>query len=98
MSVKNVSPRTSVRISEDVLSANLDPQEQALLDITSGTYFSLEGVGAFLWNFWKSDGYLRASIDAVVEKYEVDDATATADVLELVDSLVSKGLVSIVEI
>lgn len=97
MAATNISPRTTVVIADDVLSANLDPDEQILLDINSGIYFALEGSGAYLWNFWKTNGSLSASIDGLVATYEVDHATATSDVLELVDSLVAKGLASVVE-
>lgn len=81
--------------SADVLSAPFGDEENVLLDIANGIYFSLDGVGAFLWNIWRETGSVERSIDQLVGAYEVDRAVAEADVMALIDALVGRGLISL---
>lgn len=94
--MSNLDHMTSiVTFSDDVLSAAFGEDEDVLLDITSGTYFSLEGTGAFLWETWRDDGSVERSIERLVAVYAVDRATAEVDVMALIDDLVGRGLISV---
>jgi Coenzyme PQQ synthesis protein D (PqqD) len=84
-----------VTLSADVLSAGFGEGENILLDVTSGTYFSLEGTGAFLWDMWRDDGSVEHSIERLVAAYAVDRAIAEGDVMALIDDLLVRGLISV---
>lgn len=66
--------------------------EMILLDLETGIYFTLNSVGASIWRALESGADRQATIEAIVEQYEVDTETATADYDEYVEALVAEGL------
>jgi len=63
-----------------------------ILDLVQGEYFSLDAVGARMWQ-GIADGRTEAEIAAdVARSYEVDVERALSDLAALVGQLVSKGL------
>lgn len=60
----------------------LDPQNQGM--------FSLNEVGRVIWKHLPSG--LEAAIGQVVAEFEIDEATAKQDTLELVEQLKNAGL------
>lgn len=65
-----------------------------LLDLGSGTYFTLSAVASTVWNRLESGAGLDEVVAAVVDEFEVDEATARADVLEFLASATKSGLVA----
>jgi len=64
-----------------------------LLDVDSGLYFSLDGIGDRIWSL--SDGRSAAAIvDEICAEYEADRTTVETDVLELLQELESEGLIA----
>lgn len=68
--------------------------EYVILEVTSGRYFSLEEVGALIWEQLENERTTDELIDAVVSAYDVDPERAAADVTDLIADLVDSGLVS----
>jgi hypothetical protein len=69
--------------------------EAVILQLASGTYYSLNEVGARIWELLQqpvSVGELRARIE---EEYEVDADTCAADLRRLLAALAREGLVEI---
>ena len=64
-----------------------------ILDIPSGRYFSINSVGAFVWNLLGDPIERDDIIDAVTDEFDVDRATAASDINSLLDELVDAGLV-----
>lgn len=64
-----------------------------MLDMNSDNYFGLNPVGACLVDSIQEGHVLAAAIDRVVERFDVEPEIAQADAEELVDSLLSKGLI-----
>lgn len=56
---------------------------------------NLSEVGAFVWENLDSCADLDALVEKVVSAYDVDEATARADVQRFVDSLVESGMAQI---
>lgn len=87
-----------VRASDKVLSQVLDG-EAVLLDLGSGTYFGLNEVGTVVWSCINPPGASEEAVrlDTIVEKivadYEVNEQQACKDLFELLDELLSKGIV-----
>jgi hypothetical protein len=55
--------------------------------------YALNDVGSRIWQLIESNVPVRRIIEIVCEEYETDAASATQDVLELLDSLTEAGLV-----
>lgn len=67
--------------------------EAVLLDLESGTYFGLNGVGARVWQLLEAGSTFDATIDAIEREFDAPRATVERDVGELVAQLAARGLV-----
>ncbi|MFN8639079.1 MAG: PqqD family protein [Dehalococcoidia bacterium] len=68
--------------------------EMVLLDLRSGTYFTLSTVASTVWSSLEGGHGLDEVVAAVVEEFEIDEATARADVLEFLAAAAESGLVA----
>ncbi len=88
-----MSPKSKLSIPPQVMS-RLVGDETVLLDLSSGIYFGLDGVGKRIWES-VTEGCNLGEIAAVIaNEYEVDEAQAQADVIEFANDLVERGLLS----
>jgi len=83
-----------ITIVDDVLSRDLDG-EAVLLDLGSGTYFGLNEVGTEIWQLIGSGATVAEVRAALLERFEVDEATARRDLDALVGELLERGLVEV---
>ena len=84
---------TRLSVPPQVMS-RLVGDETVLLDLESGMYFGLDGVGKRIWEAI-SEGLTLGEIAAViVSEYEVDENQAQADTIEFVGDLVERGLLT----
>ena len=67
--------------------------ELVVLDLDSSLYYSLDPVGARIFELLQQPTPLGAVVDTVVAEFEVDVQTARADLLALVGTLVADKLV-----
>jgi hypothetical protein len=84
---------THLSIPPQVLS-RLVGDETVLLDLESGMYFGLDGVGKRIWEKIGECLALGEIAEVIVSEYEVDKAQAQADVIEFVTNLVERGLLA----
>jgi hypothetical protein len=82
---------TRLTIPPQVMS-RLVGDETVVLDLASGMYFGLDGVGRLVWESVSAGLTLAQAAEAIIEVYEVDIARAEADVLDLAHDLVERGL------
>ena len=86
-----MNPDTVLSIPPQVMSRLVD-NETVLLDLESGMYFGLDGVGKRIWDA-VTEGRSICEIAAIItEEYEVDDTRAQADVIAFTGELVERGL------
>ena len=71
--------------------------EQVILDLASGTYFGLDPVGARAWALLAEGKTISEVCDAMVDEYDVTRAVLEADILTLVQTMVDRKLVNVVE-
>ena len=64
-----------------------------ILDLDSSMYYSLDPVGARVFELAQEPTSLRAIVDTIVAEFEVDEPTARTDVLALIDTLIAQKLV-----
>lgn len=82
-----------VRVKSSVLARPVGDQI-VLLDLDSGRYFSLNAVGAFIWQHLERGEGPAAIADRLTAEYEVSAEQAAADLQELLADLVAHGLVT----
>ena len=82
---------TPLTIPPQVMSREVD-DETVLLDLKSGMYFGLDGVGKLVWESVERGRNLRETVEAVVSEYDVEPELAQSDVLEFAGDLVERGL------
>lgn len=64
----------------------------ALLDLKSNTYYSLNGVGAFIWDLIQEPKSIVDIRSAVLARYNVDSERCKTDVDALLKGLADNGL------
>jgi hypothetical protein len=85
---------TVVSASEAVLASPLGG-EVVLLEPEAGTYFSLNEVGARIWEMIRDPVSVESIARRIVEEYDVDPIRCREDVLLLLSELVEHGLAEI---
>lgn len=63
-----------------------------LVDLDSEQFHSLNPVGALIWGGLSEGGSIRSVLSSVTSGFEIDEATARADLVELVEGLLALGL------
>lgn len=86
---------TRLAASRDQVSCELDG-EAVILGLADGVYYGLDPVGATVWALLERGPHTVAQLrDAVLEAFDVDAATAQADLLELMGDMLARGLVEL---
>ncbi len=78
--------------SDSAMARRVD-DELVILDVSSGRYFGLNDVGAFIWEQLEHDCSSDDLVDAVVAEYSIDPRQASTDANKLIEQLVDRGLV-----
>jgi|SRR5215216_4136770 len=81
-------------VSGELVSANLD-EEVVILGFKSGSYYSLDQVGAFVWNLLQKPQKVSAIRDSILNEYDIDFQQCEQDLLNLLNDLADKGLIEI---
>ena len=84
---------THLIVPPQVMS-RLVSDETVLLDLASGMYFGLDGVGQKIWAAVTEGRSLGEAATAIVNDYEVDETQAQTDVIEFATDLVARGLLA----
>ena len=85
-------PRRPSHVASQRTNASL-----VLLDLESGSYYTLEGSGPEVWELCDGEHQLRSIVAAISDAHHVDPQIVRADVLELLDHLAAEGLVDVAE-
>jgi len=88
------SPTSICSVSTDVVARALH-DETILLDLRSGTYYTLDGVGRFIWDRIGAGTPLKSIKDALLQEYDVSDEVAQRDLVAFVGTLIERGLVTV---
>jgi hypothetical protein len=79
--------------NRDKVAAKIIDGEAILINLVSGTYYSMDGVGAEIWS-WIEAGHALESIAAAIEsRYSPTRETAESDLLSLARQLLAEELV-----
>lgn len=69
--------------------------EAVLLNMHDGIYYGLDPVGTRVWELLTAGRTEEQVCDAIVDEYDVDRVTATADLAALLSELLRRGLLEI---
>ncbi|OAI49627.1 thymidylate synthase [Planctomycetaceae bacterium SCGC AG-212-F19] len=89
-----IGESTIVVAAKEQISANLDG-EVVLLNLATGTYHGLNGVGSRIWQMVQDPRTVSDVRDALVAEYDVESAQCQADLLALLNELEVRGLIEI---
>jgi hypothetical protein len=69
--------------------------EAVILQLKDGMYYGLNPVGASVWKLIQSPQTIRAIRQAILDEYEVDEATCQRDLLALLKDLHANRLIEV---
>jgi hypothetical protein len=82
--------QSRLKIAPDALSQGVDGE---MVILYRERYFSLVEVGARIWTWIVEHGDVEGLSAALLEEYDIDEATLRRDVATLIDQLIAEGLV-----
>ena len=68
-----------------------------MLDMASGFYFGLNSVASVIWQKMKEGISFDALINQLIEEFQVERELCEKDTRELIDQLLEKNIIRIVE-
>jgi coenzyme PQQ synthesis protein D (PqqD) len=84
---------TKLSIPSQVMS-RLVGDETVLLDLSSGIYFGLDGVGKRIWESLSEGLSLTETAAVIVREFDVAEEQAQADLIAFATDLVQRGLLT----
>jgi hypothetical protein len=81
-------------VNDSVVSAELD-DEAVLLDVESGIYFGLVGIGTQIWQLLEQGVSEVEMTRLLLEEYEVEEPRLRADVANFLAGLERQGLIRV---
>lgn len=92
-----LTPETRLRRRPELLATGMG-HEVVMLDVDSGHYFGLSGVGPHIWEQLEQALSVQDIVDSVKAAFSVGAADSVdRDVTRFLQALVDKGLVTVVE-
>lgn len=89
-----ISDPTVIVASKDQFSCPLG-DDTVILDLKAGLYFSLDNVGAMVWQLIQQPKSVKELREAILEAFEVDPQVCERDLLALLRELAGRNLVEI---
>jgi len=83
-----------VRVPDDVLISRLQ-EESVILNLDNERYFGLDDVGTRMLSVLTTSDSIEAAYKSLLDEYEVDGQVLRQDLLELIESLSTKGIVKV---
>jgi hypothetical protein len=75
------------------VAAKVVEGEAIIINLSNGIYYSMENVGAFIWEYMAAGLSLGEIVTTVTTQYEVSAEHAQADLEQLAAQLVEEGIV-----
>ena len=87
-------PGARLRATRNEVSCTVEG-EVVILNFADEVYYGLDGVGARVWELLREQRTLAELRDVVASEYDVDAATAEADLRELLEDLAARRLLEV---
>jgi len=93
--MESMIPDPSVVVAgKDQFSCPLG-DDTVILDVKAGLYFSLDNVGAMVWQLIQQPKSVREIREAILENFEVEPEVCERDLLALLRDLAGRKLIEI---
>lgn len=92
-----ITNQSFVSVSHDQVSSDFLDGETVILNLKDGVYYGLNAVGSRIWQLIQEKKSVGEIIETLLDEYDVDPEQCEREVLALLESLSSKGLVNIAE-
>ncbi len=69
--------------------------EAIIMNLANGHYYSLDGVGAVVWEMLEAGATLRAIVESLVQRYRLAEELVRLDVARLAEELLSESLLRV---
>ncbi|MCB2018622.1 MAG: PqqD family protein [Hydrogenophaga sp.] len=86
-----MNPHDTAEVPSQVMTREMG-DETVILDLASGTYFSLNPVGTRFWQLAREGRTFAQACEAIEGEYEVERDQLEADLHRLAHDLVERGL------
>ena len=93
---ENLTPTSCFRAIEGHLSSEMKG-EAVILSLKNGKYYGVNTVGAFIWDTLQNPVTFQEIQSAVMQEYDVDNATCRQEVLSFLMKMVEEDLVEILD-
>lgn len=80
------------RVNTEEVAAKVIDGEAIIINLTTGVYYSMDGVGGRVWSLLEAHNDADAIVDAICSEYEVTAEQSRQNVLGLTAQLVEEGL------
>ena len=74
---------------------NVIEGESVILNIKSESYFGLDQVGTRMWTLLTTSDSIQSAFEKLLDEYDVSADRLRADLSELVDKLLARGLLEV---
>ena len=88
-----VDPNQRYQINEIEVAATVIEGEAVMINLTTGTYYSMDGTGAFVWELLEQYHNIVEIAHELSCRYQVSSHEAAADLSQLVDELFNENLI-----
>jgi hypothetical protein len=92
--MNHLSPESKILINPEALFANMQ-EEVIILGLETDQYYSLNAVGARLWQLLEQDLTLKEIHAALFVEYEVAPEILWEDVIRLIEVMAEENLITI---
>ena len=92
-----IDSNTRLRVNEDEIAAEVVESETVLINLSTGTYYTMDNVGSVVWSMIERSHSIEEIGSRLATHYSVDPDPVLADLCGLVHDLLDQRLVLIDE-
>lgn len=92
--IQSIKPDAVFVRKSDVLDTEID-NDLVLLDIVNSKYYGMQEVGLRIWQLLEVPSSMDAICAALLEEYDVDEATCRQDVMDFMQKLSEAELITL---
>ena len=81
------------RLNQGVATGKVMGTEAVVINVVTGRYYSMLDAACIAWIVLSGGGTVDGAVDAIVERYDADPGAVRADVVALLEELLSEQLV-----
>lgn len=88
-------PDTTFEVASERVAAKAFDDEVILINLLSGLYYSMDGVGSLIWALVESGHSFDDTVRQICDRYDVPTDTASVDLDALLERLLTEELIAV---